>query len=97
MTYTSTTAARPRRRRKWMGDRAATVLRVHPRRDLFTGGRYPRITGRESWRRCESERVGYQRRGVMHLKIFFQSTVLSKRHSECLTEQIKGLGSPIFV
>jgi hypothetical protein len=27
----------------------------------------------------------------------FQSTVPSERHSEHLTEQIKGLGSPIFV
>jgi hypothetical protein len=25
-------------RRKWMGDRAAIVLRLHPRRDLFTRG-----------------------------------------------------------
>jgi hypothetical protein len=27
----------------------------------------------------------------------FQSTVLLECHSECLTEHIKGLGSPIFV
>jgi hypothetical protein len=34
-------------RRKWMGDRAATMLRFHPRRDLFTRSRYPRVTERE--------------------------------------------------
>jgi hypothetical protein len=31
------------------GDRPATVPRPHPRRDLFTRSRYPRVT------RCESE------------------------------------------
>jgi hypothetical protein len=34
---------------KWVRQ-GNTVLRLHPRRDLFTKSRYPRVTGRESER-----------------------------------------------
>jgi hypothetical protein len=33
---------------KWVRQQGNTLLRLHPRRDLFTRGRYPRVTGRES-------------------------------------------------
>jgi hypothetical protein len=53
------------------GDRAKQCPKFIPGEDLFTRSHYQRVTGRESWRRRESERAGHQRRGVMHLKIFF--------------------------
>jgi hypothetical protein len=58
-------------------------------KDLFTLSRYPRITGRKSQRRRESERKGHRRRGALHLKIFF-STVPWELHSGRLTEQLVG-------
>jgi hypothetical protein len=50
--HTSTMVAWPHRWRKWASDRAATVSRVHPRRDLFTVERNPHIrdTNRDSRR-----------------------------------------------
>jgi hypothetical protein len=55
-THTSTWVAWPHRRRKWTSDRAATVSRVHPRRDLFTIKRNPYIWGTNRDGRRESER-----------------------------------------
>jgi hypothetical protein len=56
MAIITVTAARPRRGASGWGNRAAPMLRLHPRRDLFTRGRYPRFTRCESQRRHESER-----------------------------------------
>jgi hypothetical protein len=62
----------------------------------FTQSRYPRATGHESQRQREFGRGGHQRRGALHLLIFF-STVPWETSSVRLIEQVKELGSPIFV
>jgi hypothetical protein len=64
-TYTSTTTARPRRRRKWMGDRATTVLRTHPwGRSFFTTKRNPLTRGTNHGGRRESRRGAPAARGA---------------------------------
>jgi hypothetical protein len=62
----------------------------------FTQSRYPRATEHESQRRHESGRGGHRRRGASHLKIFF-STIPWETSLARVTEQVKELGSPIFV
>jgi hypothetical protein len=72
------------------------VLRLHPRRDLFTKGRYPRFTGRESQRRRKSERevTGGE---VQCIYRSFSVTVPCEFPSVRLTEQIEKLHSPFFM
>ena len=65
---------------------------VHPRRDLFTRGRYPCVTGRESQRR----RMDHQRRDTMYLQSC-SVTVPLESHSERLTELNEAPYSPISV
>jgi hypothetical protein len=68
------------------------VLRLHPRRDLFTRSRYPRVTGRESQLRRESERevTGGE---VQCIYLSFSVTVPWAPSFRVLTEQIKVLNS----
>jgi hypothetical protein len=60
----------PTSRHKWMGDRATTVLWLHPRRDLFTRG----LLSVLYWARIKAPiRIrgqGHRRRGSTHLRYF---------------------------
>jgi hypothetical protein len=70
------------------------VLRLHPRQNLFTRNRYPRVTGRESQRRRESECKVTG--GEIHWTCdLLQVTVQWEVHSVRLTEQFEAPYSPI--
>jgi hypothetical protein len=69
-TQTPVTAVRPRHRRKWSRDSAATVFRTHPRRDLFTAERNPPPGGTNHGDRRESERTINRRWSALHLISF---------------------------
>jgi hypothetical protein len=88
-------AVRPRRRRRWVRDRAATVSCVHPRRDNFTVERNPLARGTNRDGRRESGRKGHRRRGGLNRKSLF--TVPSNSYSVSLTEQLAGRFVPKFM
>jgi hypothetical protein len=57
-------------RRKWMGDRAATVLRLHPRWDLFTRGSLSAFYWARITAPVRIRAQGHQRRGAANLWSF---------------------------
>jgi hypothetical protein len=68
--------ARPRRRCKWSRNNEATVVRTHPRRDLFTAERNLLPCGTNHGDRRESECTVHRRRSYLILGYF--STVSSE-------------------
>jgi hypothetical protein len=88
-TYTSTTAARPRRRSRWMDDRATIVLQTHPRGRSFYCRAQSTDPKHESWRPARIQAWGHRRRGGLNLGSD-SVTVPSECHSEHLTEHIWG-------
>jgi hypothetical protein len=95
-TYITTTAARPHRRREWIGDRAATGFWAHPRWRFSMVNHNSRNRGHKSRRWCESERVGHRRRGELNLWSL-SGTVPLGSHSGRLTELNEMPYSPIPV